>query len=60
MSRMPDDRNRRLRRDASESEDARTEQEIEGPRDQLEPGEIIEAEIGRLVRCITLLVYFKA
>ena len=36
MSRMPDDRNGRLGRDASESE--------------LEPGEVIEAEIGRLVR----------
>ena len=60
MSRMPDDRNRRLRRDASESEDDRTEQGIDGPRDELEPGEIIEAEIGRLVRSITLLVYFKA
>ena len=30
--------------------DDRTEQEIDGPRDELEPGEIIEAEIGRLVR----------
>jgi hypothetical protein len=48
----------------------------DGPRDELEPGEIVEAEIGRLVRhpraetariplvlilvCITLLVYFNA
>jgi hypothetical protein len=36
MSRMPDDRNGRLGRAASESE--------------LEPGEVIEAEIGRFVR----------
>ena len=50
MSRMPDDRNGRLGRDASESEDDRTEQDIDGPRDELEPGEVIEAEIGRLVR----------
>ena len=50
MSRMPDDPNSRLRRDASESEDDRTEQDIDGPRDELEPGEVIEAEIGRLVR----------
>jgi hypothetical protein len=34
MSRMPDDRNGRL----------------DGPRDELEPGRVIEAEIGRLVR----------
>jgi hypothetical protein len=45
MSRMADDGN-----DASESEDDRTEQDIDGPRDELEPGEVIEAEIGRLVR----------
>ena len=50
MSRMPDDGNARLERDASESEDDRTEQNIDGPRDELEPGEVIEAEIGRLVR----------
>ncbi len=50
MSRMPDDGNGRLGRDASESEDDRTEQDIDGPRDELEPGEVIEAEIGRLVR----------
>ena len=50
MSRLPDDRNSRLRRDASESSDDRTEQDIDGPRDELEPGEVIEAEIGRLVR----------
>jgi hypothetical protein len=50
MSRMPDDRNGRLGRDASESEDDRTERHIDGPRDELEPGEVIEAEIGRLVR----------
>lgn len=49
LSRMPDDRNGRLGLDASESED-RTEQDIDGPRDELEPGEVIEAEIGRLVR----------
>ena len=48
MSRMPDDRNGRLERDASEAD--RTEQDIGGPRDELEPGEVIEAEIGRLVR----------
>jgi hypothetical protein len=42
MSRMPDDRGRRLGRDARESEDDRAAQE-------LEPGEVIEAEIGRLV-----------
>jgi hypothetical protein len=48
MSRMPDDRNGRLERDASE--DDRTEQDIGGLRDELEPGEVIEAEIGRLVR----------
>jgi hypothetical protein len=39
MSRIPDNRNDRLGRD-----------DIEGPRDELEPGKIIEAEIGRLVR----------
>jgi hypothetical protein len=50
MSRTPDDRNGRLGRDASESADDRTEQDIDGPRDELEPGEVIEAEIGRLVR----------
>ena len=50
MSRMPDDRNGRLGRDASEPSDDRTEQDIDGPRDELEPGEVIEAEIGRLVR----------
>ena len=50
MSRMPDDGNGHLERDASESEDDCTEQDIDGPRDELEPGEVIEAEIGRLVR----------
>ena len=50
MSRMPDDPNSRLGPDARESEDDRTEQDIDGPRDELEPGEVIEAEIGRLVR----------
>jgi len=50
MSRLPDDRNGRLGRDASESEDDRTQQDVAGARDELEPGEIIEAEIGRLVR----------
>ena len=50
MSRVPDDRNDRLGPDAGESEDDRTEQDIDGPRDELEPGEVIEAEIGRLVR----------
>ena len=49
MSPMPDYGNGRLGRDASESEDDRTEQDIDGPRDELEPGEVIEAEIGRLV-----------
>jgi len=44
MSRMPDDRNSRLGRDD------RTEQYIDVPRDELEPGEVIEAEIGRLLR----------
>jgi hypothetical protein len=34
----------------SESEDDRAEQDIDGPRDELEPGKVIEAEIGRLVR----------
>jgi hypothetical protein len=47
---MPDDRNGRLGLDASESDDDRTEQDIDGPRDELEVGEVIEAEIGRLVR----------
>jgi len=50
MSRMPDDRSGRLGRDASEGEEARTAQDIDVPRDELEPGEVIEAEIGRLVR----------
>ena len=54
MSRMPDDENGRLGRDASESEDDRTGQDNgqdnDEPRDELEPGEVIEAEIGRLVR----------
>jgi hypothetical protein len=36
MSRMPDEGNG-LGRDASESEDDRTEQDIDGPRDELEP-----------------------
>ena len=40
MSRMPEDRNGRLGRDARESEDDRTEQDIDGPRDELEPGEV--------------------
>jgi hypothetical protein len=44
MSRMPDDRNVGPGRVASESEDDRTEQDIDGPRDELEPGEVIEAE----------------
>jgi hypothetical protein len=47
---MPDDRNGRLGPDASESDDDRTEQDIDGPRDELEVGEVIEAEIGRLIR----------
>ena len=34
----------------SESEDDRAEQDIDGPRDELEPGKVIEAEVGRLVR----------
>jgi hypothetical protein len=34
----------------SESEEGRTDQDIDRPRDELEPGEVIEAEIGRLVR----------
>jgi hypothetical protein len=50
MSRMSDERNGRLGRDASESGDDRTEQHVDGPRNELEPGEVIEAEIGRLVR----------
>ena len=50
MSRMPDDRSVHLGRDVSESEDDRIEQDIDGLRDALEPGEIVEAEIGRLVR----------
>jgi hypothetical protein len=50
VSRVPDDRNGRLERDARESEDDRTKQDIDCPRDELEPGEVIEAEIGRLVR----------
>ena len=50
MSRMPDDRNDHLGRDASESEDDRAGQYIDAPGDELEPGEVIEAEIGRLVR----------
>ena len=49
MRRIPDDGNGRPGRDASESE-GRTEQDIHGPRDELEPGEVIEAEIGRFVR----------
>jgi hypothetical protein len=50
MSRMPDNRKGPLGRDASASEDDRTEQGIDRPRDELEPGEVIEAEIGSLVR----------
>jgi hypothetical protein len=50
VSRMPDDANARLGRDASESDDDRTEQDVSGPRDELEPGKILEAEIGWLVR----------
>jgi hypothetical protein len=50
MSSVPDDRNGPLGRDASENEDDRTEPDIDGPREELEPGEVIEAEIGRLVR----------
>jgi hypothetical protein len=34
----------------SNSEDDLTEQPIDGPPDELEPGEVIEAELGRLVR----------
>jgi len=34
----------------SESDEGRTDQDIDGPRDELEPGKVIEAEIGRLVR----------
>jgi hypothetical protein len=34
----------------SPSEDRRTEQDLAGHRDELEPGKVIEAEIGRLVR----------
>jgi hypothetical protein len=34
----------------TESGDDRTEPDIGGPRDELEPGEVLEAEIGRLVR----------
>jgi hypothetical protein len=34
----------------SQSEDGRAEQDIGVPRDELEPGKVIEAEIGRLVR----------
>ena len=44
MSGMPDDRSGRLGRDASKSEDDRAEQDIDGPPDELEPGEVIEAE----------------
>ena len=47
---MPDDGNGRLGPDASESDDDRTEQDIDGPRDELEPGTMIEAEVKRLVR----------
>ena len=50
MSRVSAERSGRLGRDASESEDDRTEQDIDGLRGELEPGEVIEAEIGRLVR----------
>jgi len=50
MNPMPDDGNGRLGSEASGTEDDRTEQDIDGPLDELEPGEIIEAEIGRLVR----------
>jgi hypothetical protein len=50
MSRMPDDPSVPLGGDVSESEDDRIEQDIDGLRDALEPGEIVEAEIGRLVR----------
>jgi len=34
----------------SQSEDGRAEQDIAVPLDELEPGKVIEAEIGRLVR----------
>ena len=34
----------------SQSEDGRAEQDIAVPRGELEPGNVIEAEIGRLVR----------
>jgi len=50
MSRMPDDPSVPLGGDVSESEDDRIDQDIDGLRDALEPGEIVEAEIGRLVR----------
>ena len=50
MSRMPDDRHGRPGRDASESEDNRTKQDIDELRGELEPAAVIEAEIGRLVR----------
>jgi hypothetical protein len=33
----------------SQSEDGRTEQDIAGPRDEIEPGKVIEAEIERMV-----------
>ena len=50
MSRESDNRNNRIARDASESNNDRTDQDFDGPRDELEPGEVIEAEIGRLAR----------
>ena len=34
----------------SNSEDDLTAQQSDGPPDELEPGEVIEAELGRLVR----------
>jgi len=34
----------------SQNEDGRAEQDIAVARDELEPGKVIEAEIGRLVR----------
>ena len=50
MTLTPDDRNGLLGRDATESKDDRAEQDVDGARDELEPGEVVEAEIGRLVR----------
>jgi hypothetical protein len=49
MSRMPDDRNGVPGRDASESRRSRRA-DHRSPRDELDLGEIIEAEVGRAVR----------